>query len=145
METEQQTQERIARLCNGDTDAMDFLARWAKLAHRVDDFVDGEILGNENFLGIIAQCFALAAHPFYVRHLPYLFGIVNAVLHLYADSVKFENAGEEWKQQFANCYRHAGNEMLLAVGNLCGGFDHAREFSEKQREICYATQHPEEV
>lgn len=137
------TEQRIARVCCQDREAIEFLCIWARYCHGVDDIVDGDCKTAEAILSTFSVAPLLFSHPFYLRNLCALRQVVLLVTNMYADSVKWENGKELWQREFANCYRHCGNEMLIAVAQICGGYDHARTISLEQRSICYETQHPE--
>lgn len=138
------TEQRITRLCCGDREAIEFLCLWAQYCHRVDDVIDGDVTHTEGILGTFALAPVLFSHPFYLRHLFALRAVVLLVTNMYADSIAWANGPAPWQREFANCYRHCGNEMLIAVAQICGGYDHARTISLEQREQCYHTQHPEQ-
>lgn len=137
------TETQLNAVCNGNAEAADFLIRWAQLADKVDNLVDGDEQGPEALLAAFVQCVLLTSHPFYLEHLQHLRAVLLVSINMYADSVAWERDSAEWKQRFADCYRHAGNEVVVAVAQLCGGYEHARKFSLEQRERCHATQHPE--
>lgn len=137
------TEQRITRLCCGDREAIEFLCLWAKYCHAIDDVVDKDVQDAEGIVSTFSLAPVLFSHPFYLRHMFALRQVVLLVANMYADSIAWEKEPEQWKREFANCYRHCGNEMLIAVAQICGGYDHARQFSLEQRELCYAVQHPE--
>lgn len=137
------TEQRIFRICRGDREAVEFLCLWARYCHAIDDLVDEDVKGPEKLLSAFAQSPVLFSHPFYLRNMFALRAVVLLVTNMYADSVAWERSSLPWRREFANCYRHCGNEMLIAVAQICGGFDHAQTISLEQRELCYNTQHPE--
>lgn len=140
----QQAEEaRILRVCAGDREAFDFLCVWARYCHEVDDIIDGDRRDVADILSTFALAPMVYSHPFYLRHLPALRQVVLLVANMFAESVEWEKSMVPWRREFAGVYRHAGNEMVIAVAQLCGGYDHARMISGEQREICYFTQHPE--
>lgn len=136
-------EKRILEICKGNQEAYDFLNLWARYCHEIDDIVDGARLAPEEVIATFALATMVYSHPFYLRNLPALRQVVLLIANMYADSVAWENEGQQWQREFSNCYRHAGNEMVFAVAQLCGGFEHVRSVSAEQREICYRTQHPE--
>lgn len=139
-----ETQEqRIMRVCNGNQEAYEFLCLWARWCHEIDDIIDGDRKGAEAIIATFALAPVVLSHSFYIRHLLALRSVVMLVINMYADSVSWEFGHEQWKRDLANCYRHAGNEMVFAVAQLCGGYEHVRTVSQEQRQICYLKQHPE--
>lgn len=130
-------------LANGNESAAEFLRLWAEYCHAIDDIVDGDERSAQHVIRSFATGACVFHHPFYLQNLACLRQIVLLVSNEYADSVEFEKSPEPWKRAHADVLRHAGNLMVIAVAQLCGGWDHARKISVKQREACYRMQHPE--
>ena len=137
--------ELLQRVTLNQPEAMDFLANhWAVYVHEIDDLVDGDRRGPEALLGTLARAALLYSHPFYLQHLPALRAVVLLVTNLYADSVLWEQSGEAWQRQWADHNRHAGMEMVVAIAQICGGYEHARAISREHRAICYHEHHNRE-
>lgn len=131
--------ERIAELCCGDREAMDFLGLWARYCHEIDDIVDGARTDKQAILSTFALAMMVYSHPFYLRNLMELRAIALMVGVLYGDSVAWEDENG-WRKEFSKVYRHAANEMVLAVAVICGGYDHARSVAGEQRKVCFEAQ-----
>jgi len=137
--------ERIAKACCGDPQAMEFIALWAEYCHAIDDIVDQENTCAEH---IIRTCgplpVMLCTHPFFVRtpmHAVALRQVMLLVANAYADSVAWERSASDWQRNHSDVLRHAGNEMIFAVAQICGGYEHARKISLEQRTVCHLNQH----
>jgi hypothetical protein len=56
--------ERIAALCGGNAEALDFLCLWGRYCHEIDDIVDGERTGKQEIIGTFALAVRVYSHPF---------------------------------------------------------------------------------
>jgi hypothetical protein len=133
-------------LCRGNKAAEEFCHLWYTYCHRIDDIIDNKEDGrpttsNEEIL----ECFVMAALlyncSFYVAHRDKLFSPVLTVTNLYADSVAWERSPEPHRRKIADVLRCCGDEMLLVVAAICGGWKHMRSLSPKIRETDYLLQH----
>lgn len=132
----------LQRVCLGNLEAMDFLANhWSPYVHEIDDIIDGERRSAEEILSTFARAVMVFSHPFYVRNMPALRQLVLNINNAYADSVAWEKSKVRWQQEWADHNRHAGAEMVIAVAQICGGYDHARAISQEQRIICHHEHH----
>jgi hypothetical protein len=141
-------QQRALTICCGDAQAAEFLMLWAEYCHAIDDLVDGANTASEHIIrtsGLLPLM--LCTHPFFLRSPAISIELRRVwllVANTYADSVLWEKTGEEeWQRAHADVLRHCGNDMVFAVAQICGGYDHARTISREQRAICYHTQHTE--
>lgn len=137
-------QQRAMRICAGNASAAEFLCLWARWCHGIDDVVDGDTKDAEGMISAFALAPLVFGHPFYVDNLSALRVVTLLVSNMYADSEEMMAGDKIWMKQFANVYRHAGNEMVLAVALICGGYEHLRAISGEQRATCYETQHKDE-
>jgi hypothetical protein len=135
--------ERALRICCGNESAAQFLCLWAQYCHGVDDIVDGDTKDAEGVIHAFALAPIVYGHPFFLEHISALRVVALLVSNMYADSEKMKT-GVGWMKSFADVYRHAGNEMVLAVALICGGYEHMRAVSFEQRATCYDTQHKDE-
>jgi hypothetical protein len=126
----------------GNVDALVFLLSWNSYIHAVDDLVD-EAMTPDLLLDCLMQANALYATPFWIANSARLAGIIALVANAYADSLKFEHGPEDWKRRHADVLRQAGNEMVIAVAQIVGGWRHARSISLRVREQAYHEQHEE--
>jgi hypothetical protein len=137
-------EQRALRICNGNASAAEFLCLWARYCHAADDVVDGDTKDAEGVINAFALAPLVFGHPFYLDNMSALRVVALLVSNMYADSEDMKDGGKPWMRQFADVYRHAGNEMVLAVALICGGYEHVRAISFEQRATCYETQHKEE-
>lgn len=138
--TEQQETEWLTK---GDKEAAAFIRSWRAYVHGIDDIIDGDIKEPEQILRVFMQAAFLYAEPFYLKNLPRLYQLVINCTNAYADSVNWEKSEVEWKRNFSDHYRHFGAEMVLAIAEICGGYDHMRQVSVYLREICWNEHHNE--
>lgn len=140
--------ERVKSICLGDEEAMHFLLTWAEYCHALDDIVDGDRTDPEHIIRTAGMLpVVLFTHSFFLRSVQIasaLRQVALLVANTYADSVAWERSASEWKRRHADVMRHAGNEMVFAVAQIVGGYDHARKLSAAQREVCYFSQHNEQ-
>lgn len=135
-------QAMLERACRGNVEAMDFLANyWNRYVHEIDDLVDGDRTGPEALLATFALAVAVYAHPFYVKNLGALKPVVLLINSTYADAVGWEKSPEKWQRDWADHHRHCGMDMVVAVAQLCGGYELGRAVAREQREICWAEHH----
>ncbi len=138
-------EQLLQRVTCGNQEAMDFLAyHWSPYVHEIDDIVDGDRTSAEDILATFARAPVLYSHPFYLKHLPALRQLVLVINNLFADAVAWEKSQDEWKRDWADHNRHAGMEMVVAVAQICGGYEHARLISREQRAICWQDHHDRE-
>lgn len=132
----------LRRVCGENREAMDFLANhWSPYVHEIDDIVDGDRPGAEEILATFARAVELYSHPFYLKHLAELKRLVLIINNLFADAVRWEKSADAWQRDWADHNRHIGMEMVVAVAQLCGGYEHGRRISQEQRAICWQDHH----
>lgn len=129
----------------GNQEAYTFLIAFHAYAHDIDDIVDGDIERNaENLVTILMNANSLYSTPFYLANSHRLSGVIAQVSSTWLDSVAWENAEEDWKQDVADVIRMCGNDVVTTVAGICGGFLHMRRISLRLRELAYWSQHEEE-
>ncbi len=130
----------ILDVCKGNTEAVDFLNRWSAYAHGVDDLID-ETTDNEFKIALFARAIEIYSHPFYLKNLIALRQVALHANNMFADSVAWEKSDVKWQKDFADWGRHAATEMVIAVANIIGGYDHMRAVSLEMRKLCYTQHH----
>lgn len=131
----------LQRVCQGNPEAMDFLANhWSPYCHLIDD-VEDQPTTSRFRMGIYLRAAMLFSHPFYLKHLLALRQVVLNVTVLFADVVEWEKSPVAWKRDYADHNRHCGMDMVIAVAAICGGTEHALAISQEQRELCYVDHH----
>lgn len=134
----------LKRACCGNELAMSFLTVWDGYIHAIDDIIDGEKTDAEHILATFAIAPVLYSHPFYLKNLESLRQIVLNTTNAYADSVAWEKSEHEWQREFADHYRHFGQEMYLAVVAICSypnSYDHMRSVSQEARATAFLEHH----
>jgi hypothetical protein len=122
----------VARACQGDGQAADFVWRALDYFHAGDDLVD-EDLTPEARLAVLVRAQELFTHAFFLRHGHALNAVLRGIESTYADSVAWERSEDEDKRAWAEHARHCGWEVILAVADLCGGWEHRRAISREVR------------
>lgn len=133
---------RLQDILNKEPDAVRFFYAWNDYCHFVDDLVDGDVeKTSENILKLCVKAAALYSSNFYTRYSVQLYPVVLTITNSYADSVKWEDSQEAWKQQHADVLRACGNDMLMVVVGIVDGYDAMREVSEMIRQLSYNQHH----
>jgi hypothetical protein len=135
-------------LCQGNRAAEEFCNLWYAYCHGIDDIIDLKedgrpTMSNEKILEVFATAALMYNCKFYTDHRPHLFPIVIAVTNLYADSVLWERSPAAHLRKIADVLRCCGDEMLLMVAIIIGGWSHMRKMSPRIRETDYRLQHDE--
>lgn len=130
-------QQGIERACMGNAAAIEFVWRWAKYCHAIDDIED-EVTTPEFRLGTFVQALEVYTCPFFKQHEAALKPLVYLITNQYADSVAWEKSKEQWKREYSEWARHCGAEMVLAVAGIVGGYQHMRAISLELRTVNYA-------
>lgn len=144
MTANEQDARALNRCCLGNQEAIGFLWLWRQYVHAIDDIVDGDAPGAEFLLRTFALAATLYSHPFYLKNLPALRQVVYNCTNAYADSVDWEKSPIDWQRTWSDHYRHFGAEMVLAVAQICGGYEHMRSISPELRVICWVEHHTTE-
>lgn len=121
----------------GNVEARSVLESWWEFCHAVDDVIDEQQWNADSILNAFALGLGFYSHPFYRRYALVLQMPVLLATNFYADSVVWEKEPVLWKRQWADVLRHAGNELIVAVAIIVGGFDHAQKISRALLASCY--------
>lgn len=128
--------------CNGNEQAFDFLNVWNKFCHITDDLLDHPGTDDANrLLKILAVANLLYSSDFYATNPDGLYEVVQLVTNSYADSIAWEHDPVSWRRKWADTLRFAGNEMVLAVAGMCGGWDLRQNVSLQLREDSWKSHH----
>lgn len=128
--------------CMGDADALSFVIAFHSYCHQIDDLIDGDTAYNpENVLKVLMAANTLYSTPFYLANAWRLQPVIAMITNTYADSVAWETSDEPWKQRVADVIRQCGNDMILSVAWILGGWSHVRSISLRLREAAYHDQH----
>lgn len=133
---------RLQEILHPQPDAVKFFLAWNEYCHYIDDLVDGDIERTpESILKMGAMAAAIYSSNFYHRYYTQLYPVVLMITNEYGDSVKWERSNEEWKHRQADTLRHCGNNMLMVIVGIVGGYDAMREVSEMIRTTSYTQHH----
>lgn len=138
-------QEIYKVAANGNGDALFFLQAWCLHTHAIDDFIDNKVRDRDKFLALLVEASAVFTCSFYQQHAPSLEPVVLLINSAYGDSMKWEKADMEWQRQWADTLRFSGNEMVIKVAEICGGYRLARDVSTQLREDSWTSHHNESV
>lgn len=132
------------RAANGSLDALNFLRMFHHYCHAIDDLIDDKQPSPEKLLALLAQANLVYSMPFYKGHAGRLHLIVAHLTNAYADSIDWGKSRENWKVEWADKLRFAGNDMILAVALIEGGFSLMRELSPLVKELSWWNHHDNE-
>jgi len=130
----------ILELTNGNAAAADWIDRWWKYIHAIDDIID-EGRGPEALLEVLVDAAELYSHPFWLANWFHLRPLVVNITNAYADSVAWEKSGDSDERAMADVLRFAGVEMYCLVAAICGGYKHMRKLSPQIRRNTWASNH----
>lgn len=133
-------------LCAGNADAEVFCTIWYRYCHAIDDILDTRMDGRPTMtIDAILETFALATLlyncNFFIQNRHMLLGVALSVTNMYADSANWERDPEPHRRAMADTLRCCGDEMLLMVAFLIGGWPHMRKLSPAIRERDWLMQH----
>lgn len=132
----------IKQACCGNIDAENFLKTWYVYCHAVDDLIDGDVPAEEIKEWLIRLLYyskELYSSTFYLTNIIEFYGVIDAVVNAYADSIKWEGADKPWCD-IANVIRSQGNDVALVTAKLCGGYEHMRAMSLTSRQMSFKHQ-----
>lgn len=124
--------------------ALVFACEFVRMCHAIDDLIDETITDSELIVQAFCKTISVCSLPFYQQYVTLLYPLLISASNAYADSVKLEKQEEQWKRNYADVLRQAGNEVLVMVVDIVNGYESKREFSLKLRDISYADHHDEE-
>ena len=137
LETNQKAKTLAMAAANGNLDALHFLGTWNAYCHAVDDLVDKPETSAESKVQTFVLANIVYSTKFYQSHAAELQIPVILLSNAYADSVDWCNAPEHTKRQAADILRFSGNEMILAVAFICGGWQLVRKLSPQLRVVSF--------
>jgi hypothetical protein len=129
----------------GNPDALDWLIRWNRYCHAIDDLIDAD--GRPPAAEVIStfvDAATLYAHPFFARHALQLLPVVMLVSAEYDLSVRWERSDADWQRRWADTLRFAGNQMVVVVAALCGGYPRAALVTERLARVSWEEHHQPE-
>lgn len=129
-------------------DALLWMLSYGIYVHAIDDIIDQDIPGNEVREQFMLKTFEFAecifSNIFYINNLSKLRPLIKMASYTYMNSVLWEHSKEEWKKKVADHLRQQGNNVVLAVVEICSGIDARNRASIELMEISYKTHHLED-
>lgn len=126
----EQMAEFYQRVARGNGEAIVFLLAWHEYCHEWDDLVDSFWPESDRLMAVAAHAVDLYSIPYYVRHMASLKPIAKHVTCVYGLSARWERDPEKWIRQCSDVLRHCGNDMVYAVAEIEGGWDHRVQVTE---------------
>lgn len=135
----------LIKAANGNVAALDFLHRFMRLAHKIDDVMDGEIEHQEGILRVFMETAVLfSCNTFFIENRLVLFPVIITALDAYANSVMWEQSADAEKRALADVLRSSGAWVINFTALLCGGgVDAMRDISPQNALDSWATHHDE--
>jgi len=124
---------KLAELFRDKQEAWMFLEAHNQYINQIDDLIDEEF-NRERFLKVLYLSSLIYSCAYFIRNRSVLLPIEHNILNTYADSVEWENSGEDKKVRAADVIRHCGQEMIFAIIKLEFGYEMLRQLSSKLRE-----------
>jgi len=118
----------IANACMDDAGAIDFVNRALGYFHAADDVLDEKTTAEFKIRTMVAGQ-DLFCHPFFLRHAYALNAVIRGCINTYADAVAWEKSPDPVRAAWADRGRHCGLDLITAVADITGGWDHRRRVS----------------
>lgn len=134
------------RICNGNTEALDWMQRMNEYAHLVDDIVDENmapehrIQGAERMGKACMLSLYLYTHPFFLKNQGALTQSMSSQTTDWVTSVAWEKASG-WRATCSDWLRHGTIRTLQTIASACGGYLHMHSFSEELWTLAYDLHH----
>jgi len=124
----------------GNTEVFAFLLAFHGWAHTIDDLVDDPAKDRIAVVDVGMRANVLFSCPFYQRNAAALQVVVALVADAYRTSVDAERKGGSYAR-LADSLRLAGNQMVLAVAMIVGGWEHMQRISAQLWPLAWESQH----
>lgn len=122
-------------------EAYAFLMAFHAWAHLIDDLVDEPDRDRLQVVDVGMKANVLFSSPFYQAHAHALFVTTALIADAYRASVLAERSGGD-RAKFGDVMRLAGNQMILAVAMILGGWEHMQRISDQLWPMAWESQHP---
>lgn len=138
--------ERLLQEASGDNpEAFRFLIAWSNYCHAVDDIIDSDIRDSEGILNVFVMAQEIYGSNFYLSNFDRLFHSIRVVTSSYADSVSMARSTELWQREEANIIRSCGNDIILLVASITGGYGVMRKIAFQLRKHSYEKQRKDQT
>ena len=123
----------------GDVDAFAFILAFHGWAHLIDDLVDEPQRDRLEVVDVAMKANVLFSSPFYQAHAHVLSVVTCVIADSYGLSVRCEREGGD-KAKLVDAFRLAGNQLVIAVAMLKGGWEHAQRVSAQLWPVVFQSQ-----
>jgi hypothetical protein len=135
----------VVDLCCKQVSAVKFVHAWNNYCHDVDDFIDKpKEQTPEKLIRLLVSAKSIYCCQFFRLNEYALEPLITLVSNGYADSIAWEKSTEGWQRYYSDTLSAIGNEVLLKVAEICGGWDHMRVVSPMVRKFSYLCHHTED-
>ena len=126
----------------GIEQAYELCKKYTKLAHDIDDLVDGEMALKEIPHVVYNIILMITTDPFFKAYENQLNPILLQVLHTWDESTRLmrDSTNEEAKK-IGDHLRLNGQEFLIAIARICNPYQKSQEIAVKLHLICWTTHH----
>lgn len=121
-------------------DAFWFLVAFHHWVHLIDDLVDEPERDRLEVVDVAMKANVLFSSVFYVAHAQILSVTTALIADAYRTSVLAERRGGT-AARLADTIRLAGNQMVLAVAMIVGGWEHMQQISTQLWPLAWENQH----
>lgn len=123
----------------GNRDAYDVMAEFHKIAHLIDDMVDGDVEADQRsqaMLQILEFCLVRVTDlPFYANNFLSYRPVVMQALLLYDEANRLEKEPDEELKCAAFVFRGSEELIYYHTAYLVGGLEHAVKVREEYRRL----------
>lgn len=121
-------------------DAFWFLVAFHGWAHLIDDLVDEPERDRLQVVDVAMKANVLFTSAFYQAHAQTLSVVTALIADAYRTSVLAERLGGA-AARLADTIRMAGNQMVVAVAMIVGGWEHMQQISAQLWPLAWENQH----
>jgi len=127
-------------ISNKDSEALEFIKLWSVYCHKFDDLVDEEF-NVEKLVECNNEMIRLLSSKFFQKNKEFLISqiYIAAWNYKHSEDLKFSSRYEE--RLLAQYLSHEGNNMLLTVALITGGYDLMKKVAPKILNLTYV-EHP---
>lgn len=123
-------------VANGNVDAKEFVLLWTTYCHKFDDLVDGDTAPSaENLVECNNVLLRICNSRFFTQHYAALSVVILLTAETYAACERLKKSESTYEKEWAEMFRHCGNDVLRAVALLTGGEKHLNYVSNLLREF----------
>lgn len=133
MKNHEEVEQLYLTIAHGDEEAYKFILAWQAYCHGIDDIVDGEVKDVEGKVAVFFTAAAIFTSNYWAKNKHALYPLVAIITGDYVDS--------NTSIPQADVLRGSGNNMLIAVAFLQGGYSLMRHITPKLRKLSWEYHH----